>query len=69
MTILAQYGNMRDASIVEGMLRANGIRCQIIGNALDSIFPAPGAGTGPIDLYVDSSQLQEAQKLLDERAE
>ena len=64
MTLLNQYSNEAEAYIDKGFLESNGIKCEIISNAMSDIFPAPGAGNGSIDLYVESSQYKEAEDLL-----
>lgn len=64
MRLLNQYSNETEAYIDKGMLESNGIKCEIISNAMSDIFPAPGAGNGSIDLYVDDNQFKEAEELL-----
>lgn len=64
MKLLNQYSNEAEAYIDKGMLESNGIKCEVISNAMSDIFPAPGAGNGSIDLYVDDAQFNEAEKLL-----
>ena len=64
MKLLNQYSNEAEAYIDKGYLETNGIKCEIVSNAMSDIFPAPGAGNGSIDLYVENSQFDEASKLL-----
>lgn len=67
MILLNQYSNTTEAYIDKGFLESNGIKCEIISNAMSEIFPAPGAGNGSIDLYVMDDDLDNAKKLLFER--
>ena len=67
MKLLNQYSNEAEAYIDKGYLESNGIKCDVISNAMSDIFPAPGSGNGSIDLYVDSAQFQEAKRLLFDR--
>ena len=64
MRLLNQYSNEAEAYIDKGYLESNGIECEIISNAMSDIFPAPGSGTGSIDLYVEDSQYEQAKHLL-----
>ena len=64
MKLLNQYSNEAEAYIDKGYLETNGIKCEIVSNAMSDIFPAPGAGNGSIDLYVENSQFDEASRLL-----
>ena len=64
MKLLNQYSNEAEAYIDKGFLESNGIECEVISNAMSDIFPAPGAGNGSIDLYVEDSQFEKAADLL-----
>ena len=64
MELLNQYSNEAEAYIDKGFLESNGIKCEVVSNAMSDIFPAPGSGNGSIDLYVDNSQFKEASELL-----
>lgn len=64
MRLLNEYSNEAEAYIDKGYLESNGIKCEVISNAMSDIFPAPGAGNGSIDLYVEDSQYKEASDLL-----
>ncbi|MCH5236840.1 MAG: DUF2007 domain-containing protein [Muribaculaceae bacterium] len=64
MKLLNQYSNEAEAYIDKGFLESNGIRCEVISNAMSDIFPAPGAGVGSIDLYVEDNDYQKAEELL-----
>ena len=64
MTLLNQYSNEAEAYIDKGYLESNGIKCEIISNAMSDIFPAPGSGNGSIDLYVPDSEYDKASELL-----
>ena len=64
MKLLNQYSNEAEAYIDKGYLESNGIKCEVVDNAMSDLFPAPGAGTGSIDLYVEDSQFEEASRLL-----
>ena len=64
MRLLNQYSNEAEAYIDKGYLESNGIQCEVIANAMSEIFPAPGAGSGSIDLYVPDSDFQKAEELL-----
>ena len=64
MQLINQYSNEAEAYIDKGYLESNGIKCEVISNAMSDIFPAPGAGNGSIDLYVDDKDFQKAQQLL-----
>ena len=67
MILLNQYSNTTEAYIDKGFLESNGVKCEIISNAMSEIFPAPGAGNGSIDLYVADQDFEMAKKLLFER--
>ena len=67
MILLNQYSNTTEAYIDKGFLESNGVKCEIISNAMSDIFPAPGAGNGSIDLYVANQDFEMAKKLLFER--
>lgn len=64
MKLINQYSNEAEAYIDKGYLESNGIRCEVISNAMSDIFPAPGSGNGSIDLYVEDDDFQKAQQLL-----
>ena len=64
MKLINQYSNEAEAYIDKGYLESNGIECEVISNAMSDIFPAPGAGNGSIDLYVEDSQYKKAYDLL-----
>lgn len=64
MKLINQYSNEAEAYIDKGYLESNGIKCEIISNAMSDIFPAPGAGLGSIDLYVEDDKFEEAKQLL-----
>ena len=64
MKLLNQYSNEAEAYIDKGYLESNGIRCEIISNAMSDIFPAPGSGVGSIDLYVSDEDYDKASELL-----
>lgn len=64
MRLLNQYSNEAEAYIDKGYLESNGIRCEIISNAMSDIFPAPGSGNGSIDLYVADNEYEKANELL-----
>lgn len=64
MTLLNQYSNEAEAYIDKGYLESNGIKCEVISNAMSEIFPAPGSGNGSIDLYVPEAEYQKASDLL-----
>lgn len=67
MKLLNQYSNEAEAYIDKGYLESNGIKCDVISNAMSDIFPAPGAGNGSIELYVSDEDYQKAYKLLFDR--
>ena len=64
MRLLNQYSNEAEAYIDKGFLESNGIKCEIISNAMSEIFPAPGSGNGSIDLYVADDDYTKASELL-----
>lgn len=64
MELLNQYSNEAEAYIDKGYLESNGIKCEVISNAMSDIFPAPGAGNGSIDLYVPEEDFEKASELL-----
>lgn len=64
MKLLNSYSNETEAYIDKGYLESNGIKCEVISNAMSEIFPAPGSGSGSIDLYVADSDFQKANNLL-----
>lgn len=65
MVIARQYSNVAEAYLDAGMLRNNGIDAMVQANALSQVFPAPGAGTGSICLFVPEESLKKALSLLD----
>lgn len=67
MKLLNQYSNEQEAYIDKGFLESNGIPCEVISNAMSDIFPAPGAGNGSIDLYVEDKDYDKAYSLLFEK--
>lgn len=69
MTLLAQYSTLDEAIIVKGMLATHGIKAEIITNAMSSVFPAPGAGTTSVSLYVDAADEKAALDLLREHSD
>lgn len=64
MRLINQYSNEAEAYIDKGYLESNGIPCDIQANAMSEIFPAPGSGTGSIDLYVPDEDYEKASELL-----
>lgn len=69
MTLLTQYASQDEATIVQGMLEANGIDCRMHTDALSTLFPAPGAGGTGVSLYVEPSDVQRARELLKEHGD
>lgn len=67
MKMIRQYGSYDTAMIDKGYLESNGINCVVTANAISSIFPAPGAGTGDIELYVPEDKYKEAENLLNHK--
>lgn len=68
MYLINQYANVEEAYIDKGFLESNGIPAEVDSSAMSEIFPAPGAGTGSVSLYVPNDRAQEAIKLMDDRA-
>lgn len=64
MVLLKEYNTMDAAMIDKGLLESNGINCVVLESAQSTIFPAPGAGIGGIDLYVEDDKLKEARELI-----
>lgn len=62
--LLATYGSPENAYIVAGMLRSNGIDCQVRESAGSELFPAPDGGVSGTGLYVMSRQMAEATRLM-----
>lgn len=67
MYLINQYSNETEAYIDQGYLRSHGIDAIVQSDALSDIFPAPGAGSGSIMLYVPDSQADEAITLMKDR--
>lgn len=64
MRLLNQYSNEAEAYIDKGFLESNGIKCEVISNAMSDIFPAPGSGNGSINLFVPDDEFEKASELL-----
>ena len=69
MEELRTYDTAQQAYIVCGMLEANGVHCTVSTDAMETVFPAPGSGTGAATVYVDASQRAEAESLLAEHGD
>ncbi|MCM1320099.1 MAG: DUF2007 domain-containing protein [Muribaculaceae bacterium] len=64
MKLLKNYSDEAEAYIEKGMLADSGIKTILVYNSLSDVFPAPGAGTLDINLYVDDADLPQALTLL-----
>lgn len=67
MTLIREYDSEESAYIDKGYLESNGIKCVVSTDAISTVFPAPGAGTGTTSLYCESDKADDARKLLDSR--
>jgi len=67
MKPIRQYDSEAAAYIDKGYLESNGIKCMVSSDALSSVFPAPGAGTGVTSLYCEADKTKEAETLLKNR--
>ncbi|MCH5233321.1 MAG: DUF2007 domain-containing protein [Muribaculaceae bacterium] len=67
MRLINQYSNVAEAYIDKGFLESNGIKAEVVSDAMSDIFPAPGAGGGSINLYVPDSDYEKASELLFKR--
>lgn len=65
MVVARQYSDESEAYLDAGMLKNHGIEAVVQPYAMSQIFPAPGAGTGSILLYVPQNELKKALSLLD----
>ncbi len=68
-TLLKTFGSPENAFIVAGMLRSNGIDCQVQESAGSELFPAPDGGISGTALYVPTEQAQQASELLKQHAD
>lgn len=68
MRLLKNYYDEAEAYIEKGMLADAGIKTILVYNSLSDVFPASGAGTMDINLYVDDADWREALSLLDNTA-
>lgn len=66
MIKLREYGSPESAYIDCGLLRSQGINCEVMESAGSELFPAPDGGIAVTSLYVDESQAQEALRILNE---
>lgn len=66
MRILKNYSDEAEAYIEKGRLADSGIKTILVYNSLSDVFPAPGAGTLDINLYVDDADYDEALSVLKE---
>lgn len=64
MVLLEEYDTPQEAYIVQGMLEANGIDASVSDNSFSSVFPAPDAGTGSVQLFVAEKDVEKARELL-----
>lgn len=67
MKLLNTYSTIPEAYIDKGYLEDNGIPAQVEEGAMSEIFPAPGAGSGSISLYVLAKDYDTASKLIFDR--
>ena len=67
MTVINQYSNQAEAFIDRGFLISRGIPAEVQSDALSELFPAPGSGTGSIDLIVPDQDAVRAARLLKDR--
>lgn len=66
MYLLREYSEEPAAYIDLGLLKNYGIPAEVQNGAMSEIFPAPGAGTGSIALYVPDEYAEKAEKILSE---
>lgn len=64
--VLRVFSSDADAHIALGMLRTNGINCVLENEINASVFAVPTASYCGIKLLVNSSDIEEATRLLEE---
>lgn len=69
MKLLKNYSDEAQAYIEKGMIADDGIKTILVYNSLSDVFPAPGAGSLDISLYVDDEDYDRAVALLASTAE
>lgn len=64
LTLIQTYGNPESAHIDAGMLRSNGISCEVVESAGSELFPAPYGGIGTTSIYAEADKAEEALRIL-----
>ena len=65
MELLSYFNTEAQAYIAKGMLESRGIPAVVQSDALATVFPAGGAGSTSIGLYVSQPDLSRARTLLE----
>lgn len=68
MVVVAEFSNAREASIAAGMLENNGIRCNVVDDAMATLYGA-GSTWAPVRLYVAEADAERAAALLREHSD
>ncbi len=63
---LRVFSNMLDGSIAEGILRSEGITCQLTDQVMPTIYPIGGIINNSIKLLVYEEDVEIAEELLKE---
>lgn len=69
MTLLRRYDTPEEAYIVQGMLKNYDIDSEVNANVATTVFPAPDAGIGSVDLYVADSDASRAEEILSQHGD
>ena len=68
MVVVAEFSNAREASIAAGMLENNGISCNVVDDAMATLYGA-GSTWAPVRLYVAEAYAERAAALLREHSD
>lgn len=65
LTVVGDFNNLQSAEIAAGMLRSNGVPCEIENVTISSVIPMTDTWT-PLRLYVPESYAARARALLNQ---
>lgn len=68
MVVVAEFSNAREASIAAGMLENHGISCNVVDDAMATLYGA-GSTWAPVRLYVAEADAERAAALLREHSD
>lgn len=68
MVVVAEFSNACEASIAAGMLENNGISCNVVDDAMATLYGA-GSTWAPVRLYVAEADAERAAALLREHSD